>query len=40
MRRWKVWAELRRPKGIEVYSKRPKGVITAVLGMSAVCMGT
>ena len=31
MSRWKVWAALRRPKGILVNSKRPKGEIMAVL---------
>ena len=40
MRRWKVCAAFLRPKGIRINSKRPKGVTTAVLGMSTGCTGT
>ena len=32
MNRWKVCAAFRRPKGICTNSKRPNGVVTAVLG--------
>lgn len=32
--RWKVWAALRRPKGIIRYSNKPNGVITAVFSIS------
>jgi hypothetical protein len=29
IKRWKVWAALRRPKGILVNSNKPKGVVIA-----------
>src|SRR5450830_1371695 len=40
MRRWKVWAAFFKPNGMNTYSNSPKGVIIAVLGMSASAMGT
>ena len=39
MNRWKVPAELRRPKGMRRYSKAPNGVVMAVFGMSDFSTG-
>ena len=39
MNRWNVCAAFLRPKGICTNSNRPKGVVTAVLGMSAGVTG-
>jgi len=36
---WKVWAAFLRPKGMNMYSKRPKGVIIAVFGTSVAETG-
>ena len=36
---WKVWAAFFSPNGMKRYSKRPKGVQIAVLGISALDMG-
>jgi hypothetical protein len=35
MKRWKVWAALRRPKDMKGNWKRPKGVVIAVFYISA-----
>ena len=40
MKRWKVCAALRKPKGIRVNSNNLKGVVTAVLGISEGSTGT
>ena len=34
MKRWNVWAALRRPNGMRRNSKRPNGVVTAVFETS------
>jgi hypothetical protein len=39
MKRWKVWAALRRPKGMKRYSNKPNGVMIAVLAMSWAAIG-
>ncbi len=36
---WKVCAALESPNGVNKYSKRPKGVMIAIFGMSAVATG-
>ena len=36
---WKVCVAFRRPKGIQTNSKRPNGVVTAVLGTSSGATG-
>ena len=36
MKRWKVWAALRRPKDMKGNSKRPKVVVIAVFWMSSM----
>ena len=36
---WKVWTAFWRQKGRQRNSKRPKGVMLAVFGMLAGCMG-
>ena len=40
MNRWRVCAALRKPNGIRVNSNNPKGVVTAVFGMSEGSTGT
>jgi hypothetical protein len=39
MKRWKVWAALRRLKGMKRYSNKPNGVMIAVLAMSWAAIG-
>jgi hypothetical protein len=39
MKRWKVWAALRRPKDMKRYSNKPNGVMIAVLAMSWAAIG-
>ncbi len=39
MKRWKVWAALRRPKGMKRYSNKPNGVMITVLAMSWAAIG-
>ena len=38
--RWNVWPALRSPKGMRMYSNRPKGVMIAVLGTLLASTGT
>ena len=39
IKRWNVCAAFRKPKGIRTNSKRPKGVVMAVLGTSSGATG-